>query len=147
MTNLILPAMNTSLRLGRKETNHCLEPGKAFEFNSIVALHWVFRYNSGKYLPTRWIRLYITYAYVLSTYILSVCPGLIFFCIFTCCVLFGVLLEGMVDSSLLSKDESLTPNIDKVIGVWNFRRRAQIQRLAKSGLLKFSFWIYLQFPK
>ena len=30
-------------------------------------------------------------------------------------VLFGVLLEGMVDSSLLSKDELLTPNIDGVM--------------------------------
>ena len=32
-------------------------------------------------------------------------------------VLIDVLLEGMVESSLLSKDEPLPPNIDKVTGV------------------------------
>ena len=32
-------------------------------------------------------------------------------------VLIGVLLEGVVDSSLLSEDEPLTPNIDKVMEV------------------------------
>ena len=32
-------------------------------------------------------------------------------------VLIGVLLKGMVERSLLSKDEILTPNIDKVMGV------------------------------
>ena len=34
-------------------------------------------------------------------------------------------LKGMAESSLLSKDQPLTPNIDKVIGAWIFKRRAQ----------------------
>ena len=37
----------------------------------------------------------------------------IFFCIFIFYGLIGVLLKGMGDSSLLSKDELLTPNIDE----------------------------------
>ena len=49
--------------ISRKETNHCLKPGRAFEFNSIVALYYVFRDNSEKYLPTKWIRLCIACIY------------------------------------------------------------------------------------
>ena len=39
-------------------------------------------------------------------------------------VLNGMSLKGMVESSLLSKDEALAPNIYKVVGVWISRRRA-----------------------
>ena len=46
----------------------------------------------------------------------SVCPGLIFF-VFSFFVLFGVLLTGMVNSSLLLKDELLTPDIDGVMAL------------------------------
>ena len=37
----------------------------------------------------------------------------------------GMLLKGVVESSLLFKDEPLTPNIGKVTPVWFFRTRAQ----------------------
>ena len=41
-----------------------------------------------------------------------------FFCIFMFCVSTSMSsLKGMVESSILSKDEPLTPNIDKVVGV------------------------------
>ena len=36
-----------------------------------------------------------------------------------------MLLKGMGESFLLSKDEPLTPNIDGVMALWIFRRRAQ----------------------
>ena len=45
-------------------------------------------------------------------YVLSVCPGLIFFCIFIFYVFTIVLSKGMSESFLLSEDKSLTPNID-----------------------------------
>ena len=56
-------------------------------------------------------------SFSISVNLLSVCPGLIFFCTFIFYVLFGVLLEGVVDSSLLSKDELLTPDIDEVMAL------------------------------
>ena len=43
-----------------------------------------------------------------------------------------MLLKGMVESSLLFKDEPLTPNIDKVMPVWTFRRRAQNMNIGKN---------------
>ena len=44
----------------------------------------------------------------------TVClPSIIFF-YFKCYALFGMLLKGAVESSLLSEDEPLTPNIDQV---------------------------------
>ena len=49
--------------------------------------------------------------------ILSVCPGLIFFCIFIFNVLTVVLLKGTGFSFLLSDDEPLTPNIDGVMAL------------------------------
>ena len=49
-------------------------------------------------------------SYYLGSFLLSVCPGLITFCIFICYVLIGVSLQGLVESCLLSKDELLTPN-------------------------------------
>ena len=47
--------------------------------------------------------------------LLSVCPELIFFCIFIFYVLTVLLLKDMGESFLLSKDEPLTPNIDGVV--------------------------------
>ena len=49
----------------------------------------------------------------------------------------------MVESSLLSKDEPLTPNIDKVMGVSKFTRRAQNTTSAKIGLLDLGFYFFL----
>ena len=40
-----------------------------------------------------------------------------FFSIFMFYALFGMLLKGMVENSLLSKDELLTPDIDGVMAV------------------------------
>ena len=40
-----------------------------------------------------------------------------FFCIFSFHVTSGVYLKGMIESSLLSKDEPLNPNIDEVMMV------------------------------
>ena len=48
----------------------------------------------------------------------------------------------MVQSSLLSREEPLTSNIDKVIGVWIFRRRENTQNWQK---LDFSFLIFVFF--
>ena len=42
---------------------------------------------------------------------------IIFFCIFIFYVLIGVLLKGMVESSLLSEDELLIPDIDEVMAL------------------------------
>ena len=38
---------------------------------------------------------------------------------------FGVLLKGVGQSFILFEDEPLTPNIDGVMALWFFRRRAQ----------------------
>ena len=46
-------------------------------------------------------------------------------------VFIDVLLKGMVESCLLSKDEPLTPDIDGVIALWIFRRRAQNMKIGK----------------
>ena len=49
--------------------------------------------------------------------ILSVWGQVIFFGFFIFPVSRGVQLKGVAESSLLSKDEPLTPNIDKVMAV------------------------------
>ena len=36
-----------------------------------------------------------------------------------------MLLKGVGESFILSEDEPLTPNIDGVVALWIFRRRAQ----------------------
>ena len=46
MANAIAHTEYTLLRLCCKETNYCLKPGKAFEFNSIAALRWIVKDNS-----------------------------------------------------------------------------------------------------
>ena len=55
----------------------------------------------------------------------------------------GVLLKGMGERFLLSKNEPLTPDIDGVMALWIFRRRAQNmkigQKLAKFWPLDPSF--------
>ena len=48
-----------------------------------------------------------------------------FFSIFIFYAWFGMLSKGMGKSFLLSEDEPLTPNIDGVMALWIFRRRAQ----------------------
>ena len=56
----------------------------------------------------------------------------------------------MIESSLLFKDEPLTYNIDKVMGIWFFRRRAQntkiCRKLAKIGPLDPSFYFFFAPP-
>ena len=47
------------------------------------------------------------------------------FCIVIFYVSIVVLLKGMGESFLLSKDEPLTPNIDRVMALWIFERSAQ----------------------
>ena len=56
-----------------------------------------------------------------------------------------MLLKGMGENFILSKDEPLTPNIDGVMALWIFRRRAQTaenrRKLTKIGPLNSSLWI------
>ena len=47
-------------------------------------------------------------------------------------VLIGMLLKDMVESSLLSKYELLTADIDGVMGLWFFRKRAQNTKIDKN---------------
>ena len=58
-------------------------------------------------------------------YLLSVWDQLIIFFYFRFYAWFGMLSKDMGESFLLSKDEPLTPNIDGVMALWIFRRRAQ----------------------
>ena len=57
-----------------------------------------------------------------------------------------MLLKGMDESLILSEDEPLTPNIDGVMALWIFRRRAQTaenrRKSAKIGPLDSSFRIF-----
>ena len=48
-----------------------------------------------------------------------------FFFYFNFYAWFGMLLKGVGESFILSEDEPLTPNIDGVMALWIFRRRAQ----------------------
>ena len=50
-----------------------------------------------------------------------------------------MLLKGMGESFLLSKDEPLTPNIDKVMRVWIFRRKTQNTKIGKNWTSQ--FWV------
>ena len=53
----------------------------------------------------------------------------------------------MGKSFLLSKDEPLPPNIDGVMVLWIFRRRAQLaKKSAKIGPLDPSFWFFCPRP-
>ena len=57
----------------------------------------------------------------------TVCFGWtkLIFSVFILYAWFCVLLKSMGESFLLSEDEPRTPNIDGVMALWNFRRRAQ----------------------
>ena len=46
-----------------------------------------------------------------------------FFLIVVICVSNGMVLKGMAESSLLLKDECLTPNIDKVMAISILRKK------------------------
>ena len=50
-----------------------------------------------------------------------------------------VLLNAMVESSLLSRGEHRTPNIDKVMGFELLERGLKIRKLAKIGLFDLGF--------
>jgi len=75
-----------------------------------------------------------------------------FFQIFIFYAWFGMLLKGMGESLILSKDEPLTPNIDGVMVLWIFRRRAQTAyvcmyvKSAKLGPLNLSFYFFRPRP-
>ena len=53
--------------------------------------------------------------------------------------LFGMLLKCMVESSLLFEDETLTPNIAKIMGFECLEGGLKIRKSAKIGLPNFSF--------
>jgi len=57
-----------------------------------------------------------------------------------------MLLKGMGESFILSEDEPLTPNIDGVMALWIFRRRAQTaenrRKSAKIGPLDPSIYLF-----
>ena len=59
---------------------------------------------------------------------------------------FSTLLKGMGESFLLSEDEPLNPNIDGVMALWIFRRRAQTaenrRKSAKIGPLEYIFYLF-----
>ena len=79
----------------------------------------------------------------------TVCLGStnIFFSIFICYAWFGMVSKGMVESFLLSKDEPLTPNIDGVMALWIFWRRAQTAKnLRKLDLSILVFDIFAPAP-
>ena len=64
-------------------------------------------------------------------------------CWFHFYVLFGVLLQGMVESYILSKYELLNPNIDEVMIDWILRRKAQHtknRRTLDLSILVFNFF-------
>ena len=61
----------------------------------------------------------------LKTLLLSIWGEQNYFFSFYFCAWFGMLLKGVCESFLLSKDEPLTPNIDGVMALWFFRRGAQ----------------------
>ena len=57
------------------------------------------------------------------------------------CVWICMFLKKVVKSSLLSKYERLTPNIDQVMPVWKFRNRAQNTKISEilRGLRRIPF--------
>ena len=65
--------------------------------------------------------------------IMSVCPGLIFFCIFIFYVLTVFLLKGMGESFLLFKDEPISPNIDEVMALWIIRNMTQNTKIGQEN--------------
>ena len=72
------------------------------------------------------------------------------FCIFIFYAWFGMLLKGMGESFILFEDEPLTPNIDGVMALWIFRRRAQTaenrRKSVKIGPLDSSFYFFSLWP-
>ena len=66
-----------------------------------------------------WINLYVVSVLIFYGTILTVCLGSknIIFLYFDVYVTSGVSLKGVAESSLLSKDEPLTPKIDEVMAV------------------------------
>ena len=54
--------------------------------------------------------------------------------------LFDMLLKGMIESSLLSKDELLTSHIDKVMGFQSLEGGLKIRKSAKYGFLDSGFY-------
>ena len=78
--------------------------------------------------------------YVLSPNILSVW-GEPFFSIFVLYILFGMLYKSMVlESSLPSKDGFIIPDIDGVMTVRFFRRRALKTKIGKSWTSRFGYF-------
>ena len=62
-----------------------------------------------------------------------------YFSIFMVYVLFGILLKGMVRSSLLSKDELL--KLLALMKLWQFERKALKPKLAKSWTSQFGIFL------
>ena len=88
--------------------------------------------------PSRWVCLLV---FLISSWctirpfsLLSVWGQLIVFSILKFYAWFGMLLKGMGENFLLFKGEPLTPDIDGVVELWIFRRRAQNTKIGqKSG--------------
>ena len=74
----------------------------------------------------------------------------IIFFLFSFYARFGMLLKGVGEAFLLSKDEPLTPNIDGVLALWIFRRRAKNtkidQKSAKIRPLDSGFYFFAAAP-
>ena len=61
--------------------------------------------------------------------------NVIVFFSFSVLYLMRCVIEGsMAESSLLSKDELLTPNIDGIIALWVFRKRAQNTKIGENWI-------------
>ena len=59
----------------------------------------------------------------------------------------GVSLKGMIENSLLLKDEPISPNIDKVMRFKFLEGWLKIQKLANIGLLDSGFYFFVENEK
>ena len=114
----------------------------------LTAIHQVTNVKSARVLKSFCIiptcMLDTRYDYLSQTrypsQILSVCPLQNYYYFFH--ALLGILLKGMVGSCLLSKDALLVPDIDGVMALWIFKRRAQNTQIDKIWLLNSTGGIY-----
>ena len=99
------------------------------------------------HLPSVLSKKYFHLCLYFTFLVLSVCPGLITFLYFHVLCLNWCDIENygweLSTSCLLSKDELLTPNIDEVMVVWFFRRRALKTEIGK--IWPSQFWYIICF--
>ena len=97
------------------------------------------------FLPSMMINTHLESDF--RVYVLSVWGGQFFLSIFNFYAWFGTLMKGMGESFLLSEDEPLTLNIDGVMALWTFRKRAQTAKNWRNTailLVHFSPNVYLK---